>query len=222
MLNKHFFPKRYGNPAAREPHLDVSYTCCANAAVKGRARQGGSTLLITLIVLVAMTMTAITLMRSMDTTNLIAGNLAFQQAATRSADSGVEAAIGWMQTNIASLQNDSFVNGYSSSLANPAVGQSWDNFFTVTLAGRTVTLSPDAVGNTVSYGIERLCLSANILPTAVGAGCTVTPIVVGSVGSSEDAGTVQLNAGTQQYYRITARAVGPHNAKSYVQVVVAM
>lgn len=187
-----------------------------------RAKQSGATLLVTLIVLVAMTLTAISLMRSMDTTNIIAGNLAFQQSATRSADTGIESAIAWMETNIATLQNDSFANGYSSSLTNPAAGQSWDNFFTVTLAGRTLTLAPDAVGNTVTYGIERLCLTANILPTAVGAGCTVTPITTGSVGSSEDAGTVQLNASTQQYYRITSRTIGPHNAKSYVQAIVAL
>jgi Tfp pilus assembly protein PilX len=173
--------------------------------------------------LVAMTLTAITLMRSMDTTNLIAGNLAFQQSATRSADTGVESAIVWMQNNIATLQNDSFANGYSSSFTNPAANQSWDNFFTVTLAGRTLALAPDAVGNTVTYGIQRLCLSANTSPTAVGAGCTVTPVAAGGgAGSSEDAGTVQLNASTQQYYRITSRTVGPHNAKSYVQAVVAM
>ncbi|MDO8464631.1 MAG: hypothetical protein Q7S46_05170 [Gallionella sp.] len=194
-----------------------------------RAKQGGVTLLITLIILVAMTLTAISLMRSMDTTNLIAGNLAFQQSATRSADTGVETAILWMQNNISTLQNDSFANGYSSSFTNPAAGQSWDNFFTVTLAGRTLTVitanpgNADAVGNTVTYAIERLCLTANILPTAVGAGCTVTPVVAGGgTGSSEDAGTVQLNASSQQYYRITSRTVGPHNAKSYVQAIVAM
>lgn len=207
MLNQRHFPYAGGSP---------------------RIKQRGATLLVTLIVLVAMTLTAITLMRSMDTTNIIAGNLAFQQSATRSADTGVEAAINWMQANAVNLQNDSFANGYSSSVTTLAAGQSWDNFFTVTLAGRTYTVptgnpgNADAVGNTVSYAIERLCLTANILPTAVGAGCTVTPLTTSSTGSSEDAGTVKLNTSTQQYYRITSRTVGPHNAKSYVQVIVAM
>ncbi|MFA6015783.1 MAG: hypothetical protein WC742_12020 [Gallionellaceae bacterium] len=188
-----------------------------------RARQSGVTLLITLIVLVIMTLTAIALVRSMDTTNIIAGNLAFQQSATHSGDTGIETAITWMEPNVASLQNDSFANGYSSSVTNPAVGQTWDAFFTTTLAGRTVTLAPDAVGNTVTYAIERLCLTANILPTAVGAGCTVTPSAAAtSTSSSEDAGTVKLNASSQQYYRITSRTVGPHNSKSYVQAIVAM
>lgn len=207
--------------------LNQRHTPCASRI--SRAKQSGVTLLITLIILVAMTLTAISLMRSMDTTNIIAGNLAFQQSATRSADTGVEAAILWMQNNIASLQSDSFANGYSSSFTNPAAGQSWDNFFTVTLAGRTYTVptanpgNADAVGNTVTYAIERLCLTANILPTAVGAGCTVTPVVAGGgTGSSEDAGTVQLTASSQQYYRITSRTIGPHNAKSYVQAIVAM
>lgn len=188
-----------------------------------RARHSGATLVITLIILVAMTLTAIALMRSMDTTNIIAGNLAFQQSATRSADSGVESAILWLEASAATLQNDSFANGYSSSFTNPAAGQSWDNFFTVTLAGRTRTLAPDAVGNTVSYAIERLCLNANISPTAVGAGCTVTPATAaGAVGSSEDAGTVKLTSSSQQYYRITSRTIGPHNAKSYVQAIIAL
>jgi len=188
-----------------------------------RARQSGVVLLITLIVLVAMTLTAIALVRSMDTTNVIAGNLAFQQSATRSADTGVETAIGWLETNVATLQNDNLVSGYSSSLTNPAAGQSWDAYFTALVtAGRTVTLAPDAVGNTVSYAIQRLCLNANILPNAVGAGCTATPATSVTTSSSEDAGTVKLNASAQQYYRITSRTVGPHNAKSYVQVVVAL
>lgn len=202
------------------------------AGMISRTKQRGVTLLVTLIILVAMTMTAITLMRSMDTTNIIAGNLAFQQSATRSADTGVEAAILWMQNNIATLQNDSFANGYSSSFTNPAAGQSWDNFFTVTLAGRTYTVptgnagNTDAVGNTVTYAIERLCVNANVSPFSSypPAYCTVTPAIVGAGagGSSEDAGTVKLASTTQQYYRITSRTVGPHNAKSYVQAIVAM
>lgn len=189
-----------------------------------RARQSGVVLLITLIVLVAMTLTAIALVRSVDTTNIIAGNLAFQQSATHSSDTGVETAITWLEANVATLQNDNFVNGYSSSVTNPAAGQSWDSYWTTTLAGRTSAPVTDAVGNTVSYAIERLCLTANVSPfsSSPPAYCTVTPAASASTASSEDAGTVKLNASTQQYYRITSRTVGPHNTKSYVQAVVAL
>lgn len=188
-----------------------------------RARQSGVVLLITLIVLVAMTLTAIAMVRSMDTTNIIAGNLSFQQAATHSGDTGIETAIRWLELNAANLQNDNFGNGYSSNFANPTPGQSWDQYFrTAELAGRTLPIPMNLVNNTVTYMIERLCVTANTLPNAVGAGCTVTPAFSISVSSSEDGGSVKLNASTQQYYRITSRTVGPHNAKSYVQAIIAL
>ena len=52
------------------------------------SRQGGVVLMIALIILVALTLGGIALVRSVDTTNLISGNLAFQQAATRAGEAG--------------------------------------------------------------------------------------------------------------------------------------
>ncbi|MBL0167677.1 MAG: hypothetical protein IPP85_11310 [Propionivibrio sp.] len=46
------------------------------------ARQGGVVLMIALIILVALTIGGIALVRSVSMTSIIAGNLAFQQAAT--------------------------------------------------------------------------------------------------------------------------------------------
>ena len=57
------------------------------------ARQRGISLMMSMIVLVALTLAGIALMRSVDTTTIIAGNLAFQQAATNSGDTGIETAI---------------------------------------------------------------------------------------------------------------------------------
>ena len=58
-----------------------------------RPRQRGSVLLFTLIAVVAMTLAALLLIRSVDTNTLISGNLAFRQAATTSADAGVQFAV---------------------------------------------------------------------------------------------------------------------------------
>ena len=60
-----------------------------------RRAQQGVVLFIALIILVAMTLAGIALMRSVDTNVLIAGNLAFRQANTMYADTGVEAARAW-------------------------------------------------------------------------------------------------------------------------------
>lgn len=189
-----------------------------------RARQSGVVLLITLIVLVAMTLTAIALVRSMDTTNVIAGNLAFQQSATQSSDTGVEAAIFWMENNNAILANDNSMNGYSSSFHNPGdvgYGSTWDEYFTTSLNGKTYTIQENAVGNTVTYAIERLCAQANILPNTINAGCTVAPLLT-LASAAHVAGQIPLTSSTQQYYRITSRTVGPHHARSYVQAIIAM
>ena len=55
-------------------------------------QQRGMVLLIALIVLVAMTLAAIGMMRSVDTTTVIAGNVAFKQTTLQSADQGISTA----------------------------------------------------------------------------------------------------------------------------------
>jgi Tfp pilus assembly protein PilX len=61
--------------------------------MKPIARQRGVALFFALICLVAIMMAAVILVRSVDTSTLIAGNLGFQQSATRSGDGGTETAI---------------------------------------------------------------------------------------------------------------------------------
>ena len=111
-----------------------------------RARQGGVVLMMALIVLVAMTLAGIALVRSVNTSNIIAGNLAFQQAATHAGDTGTEAAVGWLEANnTAALHGDLLGQGYTASRSDPGLGQSWDNFWSTSLVptGQVVTLAPD-------------------------------------------------------------------------------
>lgn len=61
-------------------------------------RQRGVVLILTLIVLVAMTLAAIALVRSVDTGNVVAGNMAFKEGATQAGDAGTEAAIAFLRT----------------------------------------------------------------------------------------------------------------------------
>lgn len=189
-------------------------------------RQRGVVLMITLIVLVAMTLAAIALVRSTDTTNLIAGNLAFQQAATNSGDQGTEAAIAWLEQNNSGTYLHSDHNtsgdrlGYSASRQDPVPGQTWENFWNMVLSNQSISLAPDAAGNTVSYVIQRMCQLSGA-PTS-GAGCAVSSATATTVGNSEDAGTVVLQYSSQVFYRITSRIVGPRNTVSFVQTIVAM
>ncbi len=192
--------------------------------VRGRARQAGVVLMMALIVLVAMTLAGIALVRSVDTSNVIAGNLAFQQAATHAGDAGTEAAVTWLQTNNTgiTLYANILGQGYAASRQDPAAGQSWADYWSNVLvpAGQVVTLAPDAAGNTVGYTIQRLCNAVGD-PTS-GVGCAVTQSVGAMASSSRTAGTVALLYASQIYYRVTTRIAGPRNTVSYVQTIVAL
>lgn len=200
-------------------------------------KQKGVVMIIALIVLVAMTLAAVALVRSVDTGNIIAGNLSFQQAAMHSADTGVEAAIAWLEqskTGI-TLQSDDPTHGYSAAgtKQNPAPGTSWDSFWTQSLDGRSVCVrgargpngmsdcDPDPnTGNKVAYVIDRMCQDAG--PSTGGTACTRSIVTSPDDGNGEEGGEVPPNAPSVVYYRITVRVAGPRNTVSYVQSMVSM
>jgi len=189
----------------------------------GSTKERGVVLIVALIVLVAMTLAGIGLMRSVTTGNRVAGNLAFQQSATQSAEVGVETAIAWLEANNTATLYDYVASEveYLPLRDSPAAGVSWETFWaSLVAAGRVKTLAADAAGNQVSFVIHRLC-NATGSPTA-GIGCSVAPATVGTEGNSKGSGVLPVSLPTQQYYRITTRVAGPRNTASFVQVVVAM
>ena len=202
-------------------------------------RQQGVVLVIALIVLVAMTLAALGLMRSVDTSNLVSGNLAFQQSAAHSSDQGVEYAINLLEEcnegNVAcpfTLSNSSPGDGYFADglnpLFSPSANKTWDEFWfsdidtmthTYSRPLPTISAQGDDAGNTPRYVIHRLC--ENQGTTALGAKCAEYPITVATPGE-EESGQVQLRKYKLTYYRITVRTVGPRNTVSYTQALVAM
>ncbi len=187
-----------------------------------RVRERGVVLLLALILLVALTLGGLALMRSVSTGNVIAGNLSFQQAAAHSGDAGVEAAIAWLEANGATLAASNTAAGYLAMRQDPAANETWDAFWTGTLAAAATvqTLPVDAAGNTVSYVIQRMCNQAGAAFTV--AACSTAPNDPGAANRSHRGGVAGPTAPPQPYYRITARIVGPRNTMSMVQVVVAM
>jgi len=183
-------------------------------------RQQGVVLFIALIVLVAMTLAAIALVRSVDTVNQIAGNLAFKQGATHSGDAAVETARTWLVAQAAgTLWNNNAANGYYAS--TPTVGQgaetSWDQY---NWTGSAIALPADAAGNQVSYVVHRLCQISGD-PSGAGNNCLST-VITGSTppGSSKGAGRKGPSGTAQYYYRITSRIIGPRNTVSYTQTLI--
>lgn len=208
--------------------------------------QRGVILMIALIMLVALTLGGLALVRSVGTTNIIAGNLAFQQSATYASQNGIEDGINnFLEINdLSFFQVDTFTQGFSASaptLTDPVDAAAWDTFWRTTIdpegqvaatvnvktcspncanCGRVCRLPTDDAGNTVSYTIQRLCQTTGD-PTQVSTGCASGAQKSTLVGASLSAGSVILPMITQYYYRITTRTVGPRNTVSYVQTIVA-
>lgn len=203
-----------------------------------RGNQRGVVLVIALIVLVVMTLAGISLVRSVDTSNMIAGNLAFQQSATHAGDRAIEEAIKWLEdchgARVICTANPPFNSdpgtGYSAdgtSIVNPhmpAPGQSWDDYWTTNiqtlLVNNSVVMGTDAAGNTPAYIIDRLCQNAGS-PTG-GGSCAKSPQLFTNEGQGQESGEPPLKLPSLVYYRITVRTTGPRNTVSYIQSIVAM
>jgi type IV pilus assembly protein PilX len=215
---------------------------------RGRAmKQRGVVLFFTLIALVVMSLAAVALIRSVDTSTMIAGNLAFKQAGTSSGDAGIEAAITWLSTTQATMQtaglnvynntthafnNDNQPAGYYSNAA-PALsltdgtGIQWDNT-------DSALVGTDSSGNTVRYVIQRMCRTANEIPNTIEqpglvppkTGCLFSSAALNNSGMSIPYATDVCQgagcptAGQTALMRITAKVTGPKNTVSYIQTVV--
>lgn len=204
------------------------------------AKQRGVSLFFALIALLVISLAAVALIRSVDTSTLIAGNLAFKQAATSSGDAGIEAAVAWLTTtesgnktinvlnNTAHPFNNTgglvgFLNpGYYSS-TDPAVsltdgtGIQWSNT-------DSVLVGTDASGNTTRYVIQRMCRTPNV--AIQNANCLFSGAAIDKNGQSiplpQDicTGAGCPVAGQAPQLRITSRTTGPRNSVSYVQAFV--
>jgi hypothetical protein len=195
----------------------------ARLSLTHRAVQRGAVLFITLIMLVAMTLAAIALMRSVDTATLIAGNLAFSKSAAYSGNTAIETAITWLaNNNVGNTLGNSVDHQYVAHQQDPdfATQETWDHFWINTLKPANpnyiVSLGTDGAGNKAFYIIHRLCDHDDSAPPV---NCVPPPPTDGT-GGSMGAGAVALKLSTQRYYRITVRVEGPKNTVSYVQAFV--
>jgi hypothetical protein len=201
-----------------------------------RAKQRGMALFFALVCLVAIMLSAVMLVRSVDTSTLIAGNLAFQQAATVTGDSGSEAAIVWLAgveaanatKNVLTdpthpFNIDNAAAGYYSSLD---MGKSltstsgshflWDNTDSAGLAAEN--------GNTVRYVIQRMCRTSGVAVKDANCLFSSAAIINGQqnipLPQNICSGPGCPVAGQTPQVRITSRITGPKNTLSYVQTFV--
>jgi Tfp pilus assembly protein PilX len=209
--------------------------------VKSQSGQKGVVLIVALIVLVGMTLAAVALVRSVDTGNVVAGNIGFKRGTTQSADAGVEAAVAYLVPLVSgtTLQNDIPAFGYYASSQNAldVTGKGgdaaktarvdWDDNGCGDYAAASACIAPsdaiiDTQGNSIRYIIHRLCEGAGASDSATNSCVTYT--APGSVSSKRG----ELKVGDNKrfgstptpYYRITVRSKGPRNTVSFIETIV--
>lgn len=194
--------------------------------------QRGVVLFIALIALVAMSLAAIALVRSVDTGTIVAGNLGFKQSVVLSGDYGVEEARTWLIANKGALSADQAASGYYSSRqasldligdATPSKidDVNWDGTNTSALVvakGMTFGGSgKDPIGNSVSYVIHRQCEITGSINQPAQSCASAT---ISSSGSTKDSPRYDLY-GLQEkqiiYYRVTVQISGPRNTQTFIQ-----
>jgi hypothetical protein len=184
-----------------------------------------------------MALAGLALIRSVDTNVIVAGNIAFRQSATNSAEQGLEAARAWLVTNKSTLSDDQVA---PTATPPSAYFSNWQN--TADLTGNDSTkgdfdwannsvqvTAADTAGNRIRYVIHRLCADSNKTPsstscvkvssTTAGGGATGGEYV-GRRGYEGGGASSGFNLSTSiVYYRVTVRVDGPRNTRSYVQAL---
>ena len=149
----------------------------ASPSVSSLRAQRGVSLLFALLALVALSLATLALVRSVDTSTLLLGNIGFKQDATAAADQASREAINWLTLNNATLNTDIPAGGYYAS--------------TQELASDGVTIKPpiDATGQQLASTANRQLIDwdGNGCQTAVSGsynGCSVLTASAGNINGN--------------------------------------
>jgi len=208
----------------------------------GATQQRGVILFIALIVMVVMSLAAIALMRSVDTTTAVIGNLAFRQASMLPANFAMEDAVAGLFADanpasiarISDITADDLAQNYCST--HPCGGDGADDAFgvppklqTIAAAGARVRKQQDGAGNTITYLIERMCNPAAagipaVVAPAAGPASTRSWCDMAPPKQPPGATINDPSAGLdfrQVFYRVTVRVDGPAgtNTVSFAQAM---
>ena len=180
-------------------------------------RQRGVILFVTLIALVVLLISSIALVRSFDTTMILAGNLSFKRDLINQSERAIFAANASMNDptklgNTTAVQSNVVAYNYYATLL-PSDVHGLPNMITDdslwTLGSGNDIVDP-ITGVNVRYVIDRMC---NVAGPASPNTCIVGYAVV-------PGGTVGISQGKPNgpiVYRVSIRVKGPRNTQTYVQ-----
>lgn len=203
------------------------------------SKQRGVVIIMTLIALLILLITGVALVRSLDSSTLISGNISFKRDLVNDADQGVATAITALTTTTGALYSDTTLsaNQYSLNysavrLATNAKGiptaliMSDTDFAAAGWSTSNDIQIKDPVTNvvtaTVRYVIDRQCSTTGTFTTIKYASCNYVPSGGLSGDSSQDAFDNNAATGDRAIYRISIRVLGAdNNTQTFVQSTIA-
>lgn len=192
-------------------------------------RQHGLVLFFALIALVAMSLAAVALIRSVDTNTMISGNLAFRQAATTTADTGIEAAINTLTARNNASSVDPFMDpSHPLNVTNAAIGYYSNIDLTLDLFAESTWVdgvsSPETTdpntGNRIRFIIQRMCRNANQVASRSNCLFSGEPEDKSAKNICGSEGCELKSEESPPQYRVTVRAAGPRNTFSFIQAMI--
>lgn len=210
-----------------------------------RNRQRGVSLLFAMITVVALSLAAVAMIRSVDTGTTILGNLSFKQDTLLAADEATRLAIQWLETQHKNAPESLNVTqrdqGYwaqlvpgldptSTSTSSSRVAIDWNNDSCSSQRGPTpadcLPTQVQTLSNqiTARFLIVRLCsetgsstIGSNQCPRPLSA----TSQVTSERGEINSQNPVRIGSSTvAEYYRIVVRAQGARNTVSTTETLV--
>lgn len=205
-----------------------------------QAAQAGVSLLFALLALVALSLASLALVRSVDTSTMVMGNLGFKQDATAMADQATREAINWLTSSGADLSKDLPSKGYYAQMNDDVdvVATSGDNKqlvnwnldgckYAENMTGSVCKVRPnDAVTihhATTNYIIFRLCAStggSNDTSNSCAKPLSTASSTASKKGKLDYSDYERFTSVNGVYYRIVVRVVDPRQTTSFVETIV--
>ena len=217
---------------------------CQATRTQPTCRQRGVSLIFALIALVVVSLAAVALVRSVDTSSLVIGNLGFKQDATSAASQAAEAAVAYINANVGTnLQTDQAASGYYASSRDTLdmTGQAstnnnrtvvdWNGSGSCSLypvgsfsncVKPSAEISLNGGANTARYVITRLCATEGA-PSAVDCAAPIGSKLTGGGNKGAQGyggGTIETIVSNSQYYRIVVRATSARGTVSFTETMV--
>jgi len=184
-------------------------------------RQQGVVLIFSLIVLLILAIGAVALLRSVDTSLLSAGNLAFHRDLVNQGEQAVANVMTEFKTNgppLGGATTGSMQTANYSATALPTNSQGVPLVLLNDAAFALIGTAPDLVGRTsdvkIRYVIDRLCTATPLTVIASSSACVQS-------SGLPTGGTANRNTAvappSATVYRISVRVNGPRGTQSFLQ-----